>query len=185
MPRPCKWRYVGYSPDFRVFSPTRAPLSALDEVCLTFDEIEALRLADYEDLYQDEAAQRMKISRQTFGNIVSSARRKIADFLLNGKKLIIEGGTVMTAERFFKCFGCGNEWSVPFGEERPLQCPKCNSSDIERIHKELSEETSDSPMDFGQDRKIGWGRAMGRGMGRGRGRGRCCGGGSVRGNRGR
>jgi predicted DNA-binding protein (UPF0251 family) len=66
----------------------------LDEVILTKDEWEAVRLADLEGLYQESAAEMMKISRPTFGRIIESAHRKIADALVNGKALKIEGGNV-------------------------------------------------------------------------------------------
>jgi predicted DNA-binding protein (UPF0251 family) len=66
----------------------------LEEVNLTLDELEAVRLADLEGLYQEDAARKMDISRQTFGNIINSAHKKIADVLLNAKALKIEGGMV-------------------------------------------------------------------------------------------
>jgi predicted DNA-binding protein (UPF0251 family) len=66
----------------------------LEEVNLTLDELEAVRLADWEELYQEDAAKKMDISRQTFGNIINLAHKKIADVLLNAKALKIEGGTV-------------------------------------------------------------------------------------------
>jgi predicted DNA-binding protein (UPF0251 family) len=69
-------------------------MDALEEINLTLDELESVRLADLEGLYQEDAAKKMNISRQTFGNIVDSAHKKIADALLNGKALKIEGGVV-------------------------------------------------------------------------------------------
>jgi len=66
----------------------------LEEVNLTLDELEAVRLADLEEMYQEDAAKKMNISRQTFGNIINSAHKKIADVLLNAKALKIEGGTI-------------------------------------------------------------------------------------------
>jgi len=66
----------------------------LEEVNLTLDGLEAVRLADLEGLYQKDAAKKMGISRQTFGNIINSAHKKIADVLLNAKALKIEGGVV-------------------------------------------------------------------------------------------
>jgi len=62
----------------------------LEEVMLSMDEIEAVRLADYDGLYHQDAADKMKISRQTFGRIVGSARKKMAECLLKGKALKIE-----------------------------------------------------------------------------------------------
>jgi predicted DNA-binding protein (UPF0251 family) len=69
-------------------------VDSLEEVRLTLDELEAVRLADLEGLYQEDAARKMDISRQTFGNIVNSAHKKIADVLLNAKALKIEGGVI-------------------------------------------------------------------------------------------
>jgi len=63
-------------------------------VNLTLDELEAIRLADLEGLYQEDSAKKMDISRQTFGNIIKKAHKKIADVLLNAKALKIEGGKV-------------------------------------------------------------------------------------------
>jgi len=69
-------------------------MDMLEEVNLALDELEAVRLADWEGLYQETAAKKMGISRQTFGNIINSAHRKIADVLLNARALKIEGGVV-------------------------------------------------------------------------------------------
>ncbi len=62
----------------------------LEEIPITMDELEAIRLADYEGLYHKEAAKRMKISRQTFGRILHEAHKKVAECLLKGKALKIE-----------------------------------------------------------------------------------------------
>jgi len=94
MPRPCNCRRVCCVPSVKYYKPRGIPLSALEQVNLTYDEYEAIRLADFEGLYQENAAQRMNISRQTFGRILESAHRKIADALVNGKALSIGGGTV-------------------------------------------------------------------------------------------
>jgi uncharacterized protein len=67
----------------------------LEEIIVTLDELEALRLADLNGLYQEQAAWRMKISRPTFSRIVEEARRKVADALINGKALRLEGGAVV------------------------------------------------------------------------------------------
>ena len=90
MPRPKKYRCVRCRPDSTYFKPRAIPLSELEEVAVSMDEIEALRLADYEGLYHEDAAARMKISRQTFGRILNEARRKVAECLVKGKALRIE-----------------------------------------------------------------------------------------------
>lgn len=66
----------------------------LECVELTVDELEAVRLADLEGMYQEEAAAKMNVSRQTFGRIVEAAHKKIADALVHGKALSIQGGPV-------------------------------------------------------------------------------------------
>ena len=98
MPRPCRCRRIRCHPDVNYFKPRGIPLDRLEEVILKLDEWEALRLADWEGLYQEEAAGRMGISRQTFGNIIESAHKKIADVLLHAKALKIEGGEVRMVE---------------------------------------------------------------------------------------
>ena len=132
MPRPVKCRTVCCSPRSDYFKPGGIPVRQLEEVSLTMDELEAVRLADLEGMYQEDAASRMNISRQTFGNIISSAHNKIADALLNAKSLRIKGGTGTLAEtRRFECGGCNNVWQVVHGTERPRECPQCRCM---RIH---------------------------------------------------
>jgi uncharacterized protein len=94
MPRPKCCRHVCGMPDKNYFKPRGIPISQLEEVVLSLDEYEAIRLADYEQLYQEAAAARMNISRQTFGRIIEAAHKKIADVLINGKALKIAGGQV-------------------------------------------------------------------------------------------
>ncbi len=90
MSRPKKCRCICCTVESDYFKPRGVPLSDLNEVNLDIDEVEALRLADYEGLYQQEAAKMMNISRATFGRIVEAAHRKIADAILHGKAVKIE-----------------------------------------------------------------------------------------------
>ena len=92
MPRPRQFRRVGCIPQANFYKPRGIPLSILKHVNLTVDELEAIRLADLQGLYQEQAAEKMNISRQTLGRILNSAHKKIADALVNGKALSIEGG---------------------------------------------------------------------------------------------
>jgi predicted DNA-binding protein (UPF0251 family) len=94
VPRPCKRRNIGCAPLHHYFKPRGIPLGDLAEIILSIDELEALRLAHIEELYQEDAAAQMKISRQTFGNILEAAHRKVTDFLVHAKALKIEGGAV-------------------------------------------------------------------------------------------
>ena len=99
MPRPISERHLGAPIAARVMKPAGIPARVLEEVLLGFDEAEALRLADLEGLYQEAAARSMGVSRQTFGRIVEAARRKVADAVLNGKALRIEGGEIVIREQ--------------------------------------------------------------------------------------
>ncbi|NNG67052.1 DUF134 domain-containing protein [Caldanaerobacter subterraneus] len=92
MPRPPKWRWVRSEPNVTYFKPVGIPLSMLEEVILTVEELEAIRLKDLEGLEQEECADMMKVSRPTFFRIITSARQKIADALVNGKAIRVEGG---------------------------------------------------------------------------------------------
>ncbi len=99
MPRPISERRLGAPIAPRVMKPAGIPARVLEEVLLGFDEAEALRLADLEGLYQEAAARSMGVSRQTFGRIVEMARHKVADAILNGKALRIEGGEIVVREQ--------------------------------------------------------------------------------------
>lgn len=133
MSRPFKCRRICCDPKSDYFKPRGIPLTQLEEINLTMDELETIRLADLEGIYQEIAASKMNISRQTFGNIVNSAHKKIADALLNGKALKIKGGVYTMAEmRKFKCYVCNNTWEVPHGTGRPKECPQCKNANIHR-----------------------------------------------------
>jgi predicted DNA-binding protein (UPF0251 family) len=106
----------------------------LDRVSLAVEELEAVRLKDLEGLDQVKAAATMNVSQPTFHRILESAHGKVADALVNGKAIRIEGGDYMIREggRLFKCYDCQNEWHVPYGTARPARCPKCKSANIHR-----------------------------------------------------
>ena len=94
MPRPKKSRWISCHPGVSFFKPQGIPLRMLNQVYLEVDELEAMRLADLESLSHEDAAQRMNVSRATFGRIIARARRKVADALIFGKEIRIEGGEV-------------------------------------------------------------------------------------------
>ncbi len=90
--RPKKIRWVKCDPGERCFKPRCKPFRKLQGVRLSLDEFEAIRLADLEELKQVDAARLMHVSRPTFSRIVASARKKVADGLVNIKFIKIEGG---------------------------------------------------------------------------------------------
>ena len=154
MARPIQCRRVGSMPERNYFKPRGIPLSMLAEVILTVDEFEAIRLADLEGLYQEQAAEKMNVSRQTFGRIIESAHKKVADALVGGKALRIEGGEFeMASMRKFRCYDCQHSWELPYGTGRPGNCPSCRGGNIRRAEEN-----------------------EGFNKGPGKGQGRCCGG---------
>ncbi len=92
MPRPKKMRMIGWRPGVTYFKPQGIPLRVLEVVQLSFDELEALRLAHLKGLTQEQGAGAMKVSRATFGRILEQAHRKVSDALVTGKAIQIEGG---------------------------------------------------------------------------------------------
>jgi len=114
-------------------------MSFLEEVDLTVDELEAVRLADFKGLSQHQAAKKMKISQSTLQRVLTSARKKIAEALVLGKAIKVEGGEYKMAKRparQLKCEECGHIWEVPFGTGKrgaQMKCPKCSSRIVHRI----------------------------------------------------
>jgi predicted DNA-binding protein (UPF0251 family) len=135
MSRPPKCRRIGFIPEVTYFKPAGIPLMALKEVCLSVEEAEAIRLKDLEGLEQEQGAERMNISRPTFQRILMSARQKMADALLSGKAIRIEGGSFEMDINRFKCLH-GHEWEVPFEtmiSMPPRLCPTCSTPNIEPL----------------------------------------------------
>jgi len=137
MPRPPKCRRVEFLPAVTYFKPAGIPLRALEEVCLSVEEAEAIRLKELEGLEQEQGAERMNISRSTFQRVLASGRQKMADALLNGRAIRIEGGNFKMAWHQFRCLN-GHEWNVPLEEMAggpPELCPTCNSTSITPVEQ--------------------------------------------------
>jgi predicted DNA-binding protein (UPF0251 family) len=138
-------------PGVTFFKPAGIPLKFLEEVQLTVEEAEAIRLKDLEGLEQEAGADKMNVSRPTFQRILASARQKIADALLNGKAIRIEGGNFEISPLRFRCAN-NHEWEVPSQaviEGTPKLCPVCNAPAVEPL----------VPAGFGcRGKERGWGR---------------------------
>jgi len=107
----------------------------LKEVTITMEEAEAIRLKDIETLEQEQCAEKMNISRQTFQRIMVSVRRKIADALLTGKAIRIEGGHFEVSPVRLGCSN-GHEWEVQFESltnAPPQSCPVCKTESIKLL----------------------------------------------------
>jgi predicted DNA-binding protein (UPF0251 family) len=133
MPRPQKCRRVEFLPNTTYFKPAGIPLSNLEEVCMSIEEVEAIRLKDLEGLEQEAGAEKMNISRPTFQRMLASAHRKVADAILNGKAIKIDGGNFeMTRRRFRSHRGHERELEMPISA-LPESCPECHEPNIEPI----------------------------------------------------
>ena len=116
-------------PGVNYFKPRAVPLSALEEVLLSVEELEALRLAHKEGLYQQDAAERMGVSRATFGRVLDAAHRKVTKALVEGCALRIEGGSfcMIGPERCERCPAKALQT-----EGQPSPCEACPVRDLKR-----------------------------------------------------
>ena len=91
MARPRRFRRISEEPQIRCFKPEREDLESIEPIEILIDEFEAIRLRDYHDIQQKRSAEIMGVSQPTFHRILSSARKKIANALINGNSIIIAG----------------------------------------------------------------------------------------------
>lgn len=109
------------------FKPWGIPISDLEEIILNDDEVEAIRLADLDGLFHEDAAIKMKVSRATFGRVLHSARNKIADSILNGKAIkISESLKQMNIRSGSRCNKCGNSFRKRNTANQNF-CSNCNN----------------------------------------------------------
>ncbi len=139
MPRPKRNRRMNQPPILRGFKPFGAPPALNDAVTLLLEEYESLRLADYDNLTQEEAAKRMNVSRPTFTRIYDKARKKIAMAFVENRSIIIEGGNIELAGEWYRCMQCNSLFKVPAPTKGFKSCPTCNSTDIVHINKQLKD----------------------------------------------
>ena len=123
MARPRKPRRVAFLPGVTYFKPRGIPLRLLEDVQITVEELEALRLKDLEGLEQEEAAEQMGVSRPTFQRILEEAHRKVAEGLVYGKALRIEGGDYQVVPMRLRCRRCGHAWAQTISDLVSLACP--------------------------------------------------------------
>ena len=121
------------------FKPFGIPMRELDSVVMSYEEYEALRLADYEDLNQEEAAVKMNISRPTFTRLYEKARKTIAKAFVEGKAIEIKGGTYITDNYWYRCDDC-HETMV--SEKPASQCRECDSDNITRLDGRLRDDNT-------------------------------------------
>ncbi|MGI6627627.1 MAG: DUF134 domain-containing protein [Bacillota bacterium] len=149
MPRPTKPRWVEFIPDVTYFKPAGVPMSELEEVALGVDEAEAIRLKDYVGLEQEACAVRMNLAQSTFQRILTGARSKVAQALVEGKALRIEGGNYLVSPLTFECRDCKHEWANSGQSSGEPACPECGGTHLESFRKvpvgEMHGYSSDRP----------------------------------------
>jgi predicted DNA-binding protein (UPF0251 family) len=129
MPRPQKKRIVNKPPLYSSFKPAGVMKKGLQQISFSLDEYEAVRLADYLKLEHEEAAVEMEISRSTFTRLLERARGKVAAFLIEGKELCVEGGSIHFRDNIMRCLGCGHIFSTRI-DETISSCPSCGSENL-------------------------------------------------------
>jgi predicted DNA-binding protein (UPF0251 family) len=119
------------------FKPFGIPMRQLESITLLYEEYEAIRLADYEDLNQVDAAQKMNISRPTFTRLYDKARKKISKAFVEGKAIIIKGGTYETENYWYKCDDCKETISAM----KPIShCRNCDSDHLTPMDNKQNDE---------------------------------------------
>lgn len=116
MPRPRKWRKVCCLPGRDLYGPLNGSETENEIISMTVEEYEAIRLIDLEGMTQEECAEKMQVARATVQNIYKDARNKIAESLVNGNFIKIEGG----------------DYRLYSESERRHGCEKCRRNRCER-----------------------------------------------------
>ncbi len=153
MPRPKKVRKIRFNPDVTYFKPRGVPLSELEDVALSLEELEALRLVDLEKMNQTEAAERMDISQSTLHRVLTSGRKKLTEALVEGKAISVKGGDYKMVrgsgrgggrgrmggpyaagpEGVCECPDCGHTVAHKAGVPCPkVECPKCETKMVRK-----------------------------------------------------
>lgn len=135
MARPTKWRRIENVPTIPYFIPSEKDITEVPENILKLEELEAIRLKDLEGFEQGECAEKMEVSRPTFQRILLSAREKVADSLVNGKVIHIEGGNFTRNICPARCSDCGREWMESYENLESIKngeyaCPSCGSAKV-------------------------------------------------------
>lgn len=160
MPRPLKLRQISAAPVATFFKPAGVPIGALEMVTLALEEVESIRLKDIEDLHQEDCAQRMGVSRATFHQVLKSARSKLADAILNGKAIQVEGGAFAFPGGRFRCRRDGSEWTLPPGPlpgVSSVACPTCSSREVHPVPVSSGSQRAGGPGRWGRAWQGPWG----------------------------
>ncbi|MGI6311308.1 MAG: DUF134 domain-containing protein [Bacteroidales bacterium] len=136
-PRPCRLRKVSKPPLISGLKPYGDKLKKenVSSIFLFLEEYEAIRLCDHEIMNHKQAANMMDVSRPTLTRIYTAARRKIADALVNGRQIIIEGGKIYFDSEWYQCSNCCCYFNNPGKMDGIKECPLCRSSEFTNVQQ--------------------------------------------------
>ena len=129
MSRPKNNRIVYEPPSYTEFKPAGVSIKSLEEIQLSLDEFEAIRLADLLGMSHEEAANEMGVSRSTFSRLIVKSRKKIASFFFQGKLLVVTGGNIHFRKNIIECSSCGHMFKTDIGIMM-TSCPVCGSNNL-------------------------------------------------------
>lgn len=130
MPRPKKKRKVNNPPKMHGFKPFGIAFCDTKHIVMLYDEYEAVKLVVYDDLPQDEAADKMEVSRPTLTRIYNSALKKIGQAFVEGKSIIIKGGDFEFEKDWYKCKKC---FKLIMGIDTHSKCGDCPAYDNDEL----------------------------------------------------
>ena len=134
MPRHKRIRKIFFQPDVTYFRPRGILLSNLEEITISFDEIEAVRLIDSEGIEQSQAGKKMGISQSTLSRLLKTARKKLANAIINGKAIKIQGGDFKMEFPRGRGLGRGaGRGQGGFGAGGFCVCPKCGYKEPHKL----------------------------------------------------
>jgi len=141
MARPKQRRKIISPPKFKGYKPFGFYGENLDPVIMALEELESIRLMDYEHLTQEEASKIMEVSRPTLTRIYDSARQKLATAFTEARTLIIEGGAVYFDKEWYHCLYCNSTFSNPDKSNPAEDCPVCGGNKLDHINDTLNHQT--------------------------------------------
>ena len=147
-PRPKRRRILKEPPTSLGFTPVGMEFDTRPPVTLHFEEYEALRLADYDSLNQEDAAKQLQVSRPTFTRIYSTARKKVATAFVENRPITVQGGDVTFESNWFQCNECGSVFTSVKEDAEMKACPVCAATEIIPLQQAVDEMTHwhDHPM---------------------------------------
>ncbi|MFY0712797.1 DUF134 domain-containing protein [Seonamhaeicola sp. NFXS20] len=134
MPRPEKSRKIHQPPLMKGYKPFGIPMSEIGKINLTFEEYESIRLVLYNNLQQEQAAEKMNISRPTLTRIYNKALKNIAKAFIEGKAIEFNGGNYKLDKIWYRCRQCFNLFENPINKEFCGACKDYGEDGLDNLN---------------------------------------------------